>query len=94
MPSEGSVWVNASDGTVLRTSLRMKEFGRGSAAVTRHTGTAQIDVSYARVSSIDMWLPQVMVESYEMPRGTRRERTSTEARYSDYRRFQTSGRIK
>jgi hypothetical protein len=41
-----------------------------------------------------MWLPQVMVESYEMPRGTRRERTSTEARYSDYRRFQTSGRVK
>jgi hypothetical protein len=94
VPSEGSVWVNASDGTVLRTSLRMKEFGRGSAAVTRHAGTAQIDVSYARVSNIDMWLPQVMVESYEMPRGTRRERTSTEARYSDYRRFQTSGRVK
>ena len=81
VPSEGSVWVNASDGTVLRTSLRLKEFGRSSAAVTRH-------------ANIDMWLPQVMVESYEMPRGTRRERTSTEARYSDYRRFQTSGRIK
>lgn len=94
VPSEGSVWVNASDGTILRTSLRMKVFGRGSAAVTPHTGTAQIDVSYARVPDIDMWLPQVMVESYEMPRGTRRERTSTEARYSDYRRFQTSGRVK
>ena len=93
VPSEGSVWVKASDGTVLRTSLRMKEFGRGSAAVARH-GTAQIDVSYARISDIDMWLPEVMVESYEMPRGARRERTTTEARYSDYRRFQTSGRIK
>jgi hypothetical protein len=94
VPSEGSVWVTASDGTVLRTTLRMKEFGRGSAAFTRHAGTAHIDVSYARVSNLDMWLPQVMVESYEMPRGTRWERTTTEARYSDYRRFQTSGRIK
>jgi hypothetical protein len=94
VPSEGTVWVKASDGTVLRTSLRMKEFGRGSAAVARHAGTAQIDVSYARISDIDMWLPQVMVESYEMPRGTRRERTTTEARYTNYRRFQTSGRIK
>jgi hypothetical protein len=94
VPSEGSIWVKASDGTVLRTSLRMKEFGRGSAAVARHAGTAQIDVSYARISDIDMWLPEVMVESYEMPRGTRRERTTTEARYSDYRRFQTSGRVK
>ena len=90
VPSEGSVWVKASDGTVLRTSLRLKEFGQGSAARARHPGTALIDVSYARVSEFDMWLPQVMVESYEM----RRERTTTEARYSDYRRFQTSGRIK
>jgi hypothetical protein len=90
VPSEGSVWVKASDGTVLRTSLRLKEFGQGSAARARHPGIALIDVSYARVSEIDMWLPQVMVESYEL----RRERTTTEARYSDYRRFQTSGRIK
>ena len=29
VPSEGSVWVNAADGTVLRTSIRMKGFGRG-----------------------------------------------------------------
>lgn len=94
VPSEGTVWVNASDGTVLRTRLRMKEFGRSSAGITRHAGAAQIDVSYARVSNIDMWLPQVMVESYEMPRVIGRERTSTEARYSDYRRFETSGRIK
>jgi hypothetical protein len=93
VPSEGSVWVRASDGTVLRTILQMKEFARGTAAA-RRAGTAQIDVSYARISDIDMWLPQVMVESYEMPRGARRERTTTEARYSDYRRFQTSGRIK
>jgi hypothetical protein len=94
VPSEGTVQVNPADGTVLRTTLRIKDFTRGSAGYTGHAGTAHIEVSYARVPDIDMWLPDVMVESYEVPRGARRERTATEARYTNYRRFQTSGRIK
>jgi hypothetical protein len=94
VPSEGSVWINASDGTVLRTFIRIKGFGRGSAAVTRDSGTAQVEVSYTRVPTLNMWLPEVMVESYETGRGPLLERTTAEARYSKYRVFQTSGRIK
>lgn len=94
VPAEGSVWVKGSDGTVLRTHLRMKEFARGSTAFTSSGGIAQVDVTYTHVPALDMWLPEIMVESYEMARGPSWERTTTEARYTEYRKFQTSGRIK
>jgi len=87
VPSEGSVWVNASNGTVLRTRISVKGVGRG-------IGTAQVDVSYTRVPGIDMWLPDIMIESYQTPRGVPLGRITTEAKYSDYRVFQTSGRVK
>jgi hypothetical protein len=94
VPSEGGVWVNPADGTILRTRLRMTEFERGSGAFTRGSASAQVDVRYANVSALGMWLPDVMTESYEVGRGVTRVRLTTEARYSEYRRFQTSGRIK
>ena len=94
VPSEGSVWVHASDGTVVRTLMRMKEFGQGTAAFPRDAGTAHVDVLYARVPDIDMWLPAIMTESYVVPRGASSARITTEAKYSDYRVFQTFGRIK
>lgn len=94
VPSEGSVWVNEADGTVLRTRIRITEFGRGSGAFTRGSGSAQVDVSYAPVAAINMWLPETMTESYEVVRGTSWERTTAQARYTEYRQFQTSVRIK
>lgn len=94
VPSEGSVWVNGADGTVLRTRLRITEFGRGSGAFVRGSGVALVDVSYTRIAALGMWLPDTMTEAYEMTRGASRERTTAEARYSDYRQFQTFGRIK
>jgi hypothetical protein len=93
VPSEGSVWVNAADGTVVRTSLRMNKFATGSGAKREFT-SAQVDVTYSRVAPLDMWLPETMRESYEAARGTFVDRISAEARYSDYRHFQTSVRIK
>jgi hypothetical protein len=93
VPSEGSVWVNAADGTVVRTNLRMNKFATGTSAKREFT-SAQVDVTYARVAALDMWLPETMRESYEAARGTFVDRISAEARYSDYRHFQTSVRIK
>lgn len=90
VPSEGSLWVTPSDGTVVRTRIRMT-FAR---ELARNAGSAQVDVSYARVPALDMWLPEIMIESYATEQGAASERITTEARYSDYRVFQTSGRIK
>jgi hypothetical protein len=96
VPSEGSVWVNAADGIVVRTRLRMgmTEIGMPRSMNARDSGSAQIDVTYRRVAALDMWLPETMTESYEGSQGASWERTTTEARYSEYRQFQTSVRIK
>jgi hypothetical protein len=94
IPSSGSVWVNAADGTVVRTSLVIRDFAGEAQTRARGNGTAQIEVTYSRVDKLDMWLPDTMTESYEVERGTSLERTKAEAKYSDYRIFQTSVRIK
>jgi hypothetical protein len=94
VPTEGSVWVNATSGTVVRTSLRVSEFGTSRDVEARGYGSGQIDVTYGRVAGLDMWLPDTMTETYEVIRGASWERTATEAKYSEYRVFQTSIRIK
>lgn len=92
VPTEGMLRVNGATGTVIRTVLRMSRFGAPPDAPG--SGSAEIDVTYRLVPALDMWLPERMTEAYEVVRGKGRERTVTEAEYSDYRRFQTSGRIK
>lgn len=92
IPSEGSVWVDAATGTVVRTRLRIKEFAAPESAKPR--GAADIDVKYRHVADLDLWLPETMTESYEVMRGTSVDRLTTEAWYSNYRKFQTSVRIK
>ncbi len=94
IPSQGSVWVDGATGIVVRTRIRLTEFGAPVLHGPRESGSAEIDVTYSRVAALDMWLPEVMTESYESVRGAARDRTTTEARYTDYRQFQTSGRIK
>jgi hypothetical protein len=94
VPAQGSLWVNAANGTVLRTRLLMKDFGSEARTRARGHATAQVEVTYSRVTALDMWLPETMIESYEVVHGTTRERTTTEARYGEYRIFQTFGRIK
>jgi hypothetical protein len=91
--SEGTLWVSAADGTVVRTRLRMAFGARGS-AFSPASGEAVVDVTYSLVPAVGLWLPATMSESYQMARGGTSERITTEAKYSDYRVFQTSGRIK
>ena len=93
-PAEGRLWVRVADGTVVRTRIQVKEFGRRGQASRPASGSAEIDVTYRRIAALDMWLPDTMKESYERRRRDAWDRTTTEARYSDYRVFQTSGRIK
>jgi hypothetical protein len=93
IPSEGTVWVSAADGTVVRTRLRMTFAARGS-AFSSASGEAVVDVTYTLVPAVGLWLPAAMTESYQMVRGGAHERITTEAKYSGYRVFQTSVRIK
>lgn len=93
VPATGTLWVNPDDGTILRT--RLEVFGYATPAHSGDSGTrGEIDVSYRHIGALDMWLPDTMVETFEGSHGTLVERTHGEARYSNYRRFQTSARIK
>ena len=92
VPMEGSVWVNPADGTVMRTRIRMSDFGSPGGATAR--GSAEVDVTYQRVAAVDMWLPATMAETYDGTRFSAWDRITGRADYSDYRQFQTSVRIK
>lgn len=92
IPCEGTLWVRAADGAVVRTLIRMSDFApRGSGAAR---GAAVIDVTYARVEPLAMWLPATMTEAYDGTRGLEWDRLVTRAQYSGYRQFQTAIRIK
>lgn len=147
VPSEGTVWVEPADGTIVRTRLQLHHFAdqrvmtevaipqaptpppppstpipstdsSGKAVMVpspppppppRAKGTsreavdlqslADIDVTYERDQRLGLWVPSKMTEIYEGPMvlsagaSPRLGRTTTEATYSDFKRFQTSTKI-
>jgi hypothetical protein len=88
VPAEGTIWVNPSDGTILRTHLRVAPPRERS-----ESGLAEIEVTFQRVDSLAMWLPASMDESYLDLRG-RTTHTAAHAEYDNYRRFETSARVR
>jgi hypothetical protein len=91
LASEGSLWVNPADGTVVRTRLKVADFVP-RAARTRASG--RVDVTYRHVPTLDMWLPVSMDEDFDVTRTNDSETISGRALYSNYRQFQTTVRIK
>jgi hypothetical protein len=92
VPSDGSIWVNPADGTIVRTLLKVGGMGIGAPRGTRGAGT--IDVTYRHVAPLDMWLPESMLEQFEIKDRATRETITGRASYSNYRQFQTLVRIK
>jgi hypothetical protein len=99
VPSEGTIWVVPSDGTVVRTRLVLSGF-------TGRSGST-IDVTYARDERLGLWLPQTMKERHEAEAiesgrsaygsTAASRRTSVvvaTATYSDFKRFETSATFK
>jgi hypothetical protein len=86
--AKGSLWVRESDGAVLRTRLTI-------IAPQTKDGPAidgSITVDYGRDGKLDMWVPRRMEEEYaEVTEGG--EQLKCSATYSNYRRFETSGRL-
>ena len=92
VPSEGEIWVNPADGTVLRTVLK-SELLPGN--YKGHRGTGRVDVTYSFVETIGIWLPATMKEEFEVNmQGGKWSRLNGHAVYSNYRKFTTAGRIK
>jgi len=95
--STGSIWVRA-DGTIVQTRLVVAD---------RESNTqATIDVQYQPDAKLDVWVPREMEEAYvragfervSQPGAPERlvpmtERIEGTASYSNFRRFETSGRL-
>ena len=92
--SSGTLWVNAADGTVVRTRLHVEGFARTESASKRPRGSGSVDVTYQRVPALEMWLPASMDEDFEIRDFEDVDSISGRALYSDYRQFTTSVRIK
>ena len=90
--TSGTIWCRPSDGVVVRTLLQVDtEMRRLNPS---QKGRGHIDVSYRLVDALGMWLPATMDETFEASRGYAWDQVTGHADYSNYRRFETSGRIK
>jgi hypothetical protein len=84
VPASGTLWVNPADGAVVRSRLELDGFhGAGS--------HAEIDVTYRKDAGVGMWVPARMAEKYS---GGMAGTATTTATYKDFKRFQTSAKIK
>jgi hypothetical protein len=88
-PAEGTFWIDmANGGRVIKTEVRMQS-GRAPLSVR-----SQTTVTYARVDKLDIWVPVVMDETYEV--SATHQAVTGRATYSDFREFKvtTSADIK
>ncbi len=79
----GTLWIDASDGHVIQTLLTLTGYAGPDSS-------AKVDVTYRRDPEFDMWVPTSMREEYRTSAGS----VAANAEYTDFRRFQTAGRIK
>jgi hypothetical protein len=83
VPASGAIFVT-DDGTIRRTEMHA-----GAPPDT----TATIRVTYRPDPRLGMLVPDVMEEDYRTHKGNAETMITGRAAYSDYRRFETAGRI-
>jgi hypothetical protein len=94
----GTIWIRPQDGVVVRTLLEV--YVTMSRLYPPQRGKGSIDVRYRLIDALGMWLPDAMDETFEAARDksfSHEKAWDTEtghAEYTNYRRFETSGRIK
>jgi len=82
IPVRGTLWIDATTGQVLQTSLELAD------PTARLHG--RMTVRYGPYPNFDVLVPIEMRESYSAPPG---EEITAVATYSDFRRFETAGRV-
>jgi hypothetical protein len=80
-PARGSAWIDGATGRVMKTVLQVD--------AERHWVT-ETEVTYGRDARLDLWVPLVMHERHQAGAD---ESVDCTARYSNYRRFDTSARM-
>ncbi len=90
LPLTGFAWIARPDSAVIRTSLTLSHLATNTKAETV--------VDYRRDTKLRLWVPARMTEVY-VQGPTPSDRTASEERiqcvatYSNFRRFETSGRV-
>jgi len=83
-PAQGTFWIDmAAGGRIVKTELRIQS-GGGQTQPVR----AQTAVTYTRVDKLDLWVPTVMDEAYELL--STRQTVTGHATYSDFREFKVT----
>jgi hypothetical protein len=82
-PAKGTFVLDAADGTVRETTFEIKQ----------RDIRALLKTQYERDPRLDLWLPATFSERYERTRDVK-DLIECEARYSNYRRFETAWKIK
>lgn len=82
--AKGEVDIDARTGRVERTVIEM----------TLGTVDARLVTTYRHDTGLDLWVPASMTEHYEQRAVALRERVDVETAYANYRRFETTTRIK
>jgi hypothetical protein len=84
----GSLWIRVPDGIVVRTNLTLRV-----PATSRKPGmTGSVVVDYRLDRKLRMWVPARMKEKYVLIGGDN-DSIDCDATYSNFRRFETSGRL-
>ena len=83
-PATGTFVIEAATGRVRSTTFMLTD---RSTVVTLVT-------NYAPDEKLGLWVPALFTERYETTLGPMRDVITGEARYSNYRRFEVTGRIK
>jgi formate-dependent nitrite reductase membrane component NrfD len=82
--SRGTVTIDAGTGRVERSEIEIKS----------DNVLSRLTTEYAPDEKLKLWVPTLFRELYESSSGGERELIRCEARYTNYRRFEVTGRIK
>lgn len=83
LPGRGRFWVHEATGRVERAECRIR---RGEMSY-------ELNVTFSPDDRLGIWLPDRMEDVYEQSTTDRYVRVGGEATYSEYRRFETAGRV-
>lgn len=82
--TKGELLVDAVTGQLRRSIIRMQV----------GPTTAELDTTFEHVERLNLWLPSRMQEHYEHRSPRERVKVAAESTYTNYRRFETTARIK
>lgn len=82
--TRGDLTIDATTGRLQRSFITMKD----------GPTTASLTTTFAWVDKLDLWLPSVLLERYEHSTPQAREQVLVESKYTNFRKFGVTSRIK